>query len=261
MLYFPQLASGATGQYPIRKRRSVRTVLNDCLDGRSVKWADPAGPVTEWELHFAELSDGEVETLETFFLNVEGSLGSFTFLDPVGNLLCWSEDFSQPAWTKDPLLGIMGGGLDAWGGRTAYRLQNGTGANLRIQQTLEAPASYCYTLSLYARSDQPASLALLRDTGTLVVPVTTSWRRLVFSGDSQSAAETIAFGLQLAPGTTVDVCGIQVEPQPGASPYKRSDADGGVYADARLAADSLEITTEGPNRHGCVLRILHAEHS
>jgi hypothetical protein len=231
------------------------------MDGRSIRWADPAGTVTEWELQYSELSDEEAEALETFFLNVEGPLGSFTFLDPAGNLLCWSEDLTQPAWAKDPLLTVTGDVVDAWGGQTAFRLQSGSGANLRVQQTLEAPASYFYTMSLYARSSEPSQVTLVRGSDSLACRVTADWRRLAFSGNSQNAAETIAFGVQLRPGGTVEVCGLQVEAQPGASPYKKSGARGGVYPDARLQGDSLDITTEGPNRHACVLQVLHADHT
>ncbi|HZT34217.1 MAG TPA: hypothetical protein VFA33_30275 [Bryobacteraceae bacterium] len=260
MACFPQLATGATSQYPVQKRRSARTVMNACLDGSTLKWADPAGVVTEWELHFAELTDEELAALETFFLSMEGTLGSFTFLDPAGNLLCWSEDLAQPAWTKDPLLTVTGGIDDAWGGKRGFRLQNTGGGSQRLEQTLAAPAGYCYALSLYARSLQGAKVRLLRGTEASECQIAAAWRRLVFAGQSQSNADNIAFGVELDAGAVVDVCGLQVEAQPWASPYKRSNAKGGVYTDARFSTDSLEITTEGPGQHGCVLRVIHADH-
>ena len=261
MLYFPQLATGATGQYPIQKRRTVRTVVNACPDGSTVKWADPAGPVTDWEIHFNELSDDELDALEQFFLAAEGTLNPFTFLDPAGNLFCWSEDLSQPVWEKGAMLTASSGVADPWGTQRGFQLQNGGGAAARLTQTLEAPASYCYTVSLYARSSQGGQIRLVRGEETQACPVTTSWRRLHFSGDSQNTAENIAFGLELDAGAVAEVCGLQVEAQPGASTYQLSDGNGGVYAGARLADDVLEVTTQGPNRHACVLRIMHADHN
>jgi hypothetical protein len=260
MLYFPQLATGATSQYPIQRKRAARTVLNKCLDGSAVKWADAAGAVTSWELHFEELSDEELATLEQFFLAAEGTLNPFTFLDPAGNLLCWSEDLTQPAWQKDPLLTASSGVTDVWGTQGAFLLQNGSAGALRLAQSLEAPASYCYTLSLYARSDRAGQVRLLKGADALACRVATNWRRLYFSGDSQSAAANLAFGVELDAGTTVEVCGLQVEAQPGASTYQKSDGNGGIYTGARLGSDSLEITTQGPNRHACVLRVMHADH-
>ena len=32
MLYFPQLSTGAVGQYPIQKRRLTRTVVNEASE-------------------------------------------------------------------------------------------------------------------------------------------------------------------------------------------------------------------------------------
>ena len=41
MLYFPQLSTGAVGQYPIQKRRLTRTVVNEAFDGARFKLACP----------------------------------------------------------------------------------------------------------------------------------------------------------------------------------------------------------------------------
>ena len=155
---------------------------------------------------------------------------------------------------------MTSGTTDAWGTQRAFRLTNGSAGSLRLQQTLETPASYCYTLSLYARANQPGRIRLLRGTDALDCAVTPTWRRLFFTGDEQSTDESITFGVELDAGAAVEVCGLQVEAQPGASTYKKSDGKGGVYTEARLATDSLNITTHGPNRHACVLQVRHAEH-
>src|SRR5207244_9174402 len=91
MQCFPQLLTGASSQYPIQKRNSTRTIRNRCLDGREIKLADPAGSSIEWQLTFQELVDAEIASLLGFFVGTEGSLGTFTFLDPTDNLLAWSE--------------------------------------------------------------------------------------------------------------------------------------------------------------------------
>src|SRR5260370_15415366 len=115
MTYFPQLLTGASGQFPILKRNVTRTIRNQCLDGREIKLADPAASSLEWQLAFRELTDAEIASLLQFFLNVEGPLNTFTFLDPVDNLLQWSAPFHQAAWQKDPLLQLTGGAPDPAG--------------------------------------------------------------------------------------------------------------------------------------------------
>ena len=73
---------------------------------------------TEWRLRYEELTDGEMDTLRSFFEGVEGRLGTFTFLDPAGNLLAWSEQLDAEVWEKDPLVTVTGrpGGSRGHGG-------------------------------------------------------------------------------------------------------------------------------------------------
>jgi hypothetical protein len=122
MLVYPQLPTGAIGQFPIHKSRHWRTVLNAAPDGSSIKLADPGGGTTEWQLQYGELSDGELFTLQQFFNSVEGTLIAFTFLDPLSNLLAWSNQLDQSAWEAGPFLGVSNGIADPTGGQAAWQL-------------------------------------------------------------------------------------------------------------------------------------------
>ena len=128
MATYPQLGSGALSQFPVQKNRRARTVVNQAADGRTIKLADPAAKVTEWVLTYAELSDEEATALLGFFAATEGTLNGFTFLDPVGNLLAWSEQLDEAVWQKDPLLTLISGVADPRGGTQAWRLNYGGGA-------------------------------------------------------------------------------------------------------------------------------------
>ena len=70
---------------------------------------------------------------------------------------------------------------------------------------------------------------------------------------------SIRFAIEIGAGATVDVYGLQVEAQAGASGYKASTR-GGVYEDAHLGDDVLTITTTDVNRHSCTVKIIHANH-
>src|SRR5256885_15588700 len=67
MLYFPQLSSGATGQFPIRKRSIDKTIVNRAPDGRTIKYSDAGATLLEWQLAFQSLDDGEINVLQQFF--------------------------------------------------------------------------------------------------------------------------------------------------------------------------------------------------
>jgi|ERR1035441_317259 hypothetical protein len=260
MFYFPQLSSGATGQYPITRQRSARTVVNQSCQGYQVKLADPGAAITNWHLSFEEMSDEELAALEVLFQAVEGRLSPFTFVDPADNLLAWSDQQNQAVWQADPLLTLTGGAADPMGGMAAYQVTNPTPATLKLQQSINAPASLDYCLSLYARSDQSARVWLVRGSATYAQAISPQWTRPIFAGQLQDTGDSITFGIALDPGATVDVFGIQAEAQTTASLYKQTAETGGVYPNARFQNDTLTITTVGPSRHSCELDIVNVEY-
>lgn len=260
MIYFPQLSSGATGQFPIKRQREARTVVNQSCQGYQVKLADPAAAATEWHLSFEEMSDGELAALEVLFQAVEGRLTPFTFLDPVGNLLAWSQQQTQAVWQANPLLALTSGVTDPMGGTDAYQAANPTAATLTLQQSINAPASLDYCLSLYARSDQGTRVWLVRGSAMDAREAGPQWTRLTSAGRLEDMADSISFGIALDPGTSVQIFGIQVEAQATASSYKRTAETGGVYPNARFRDDTLTIITVGPGRHSCELDIVNVDY-
>lgn len=260
MIYFPQLASGATGQFPINRQRAARTVVNQSCENYNIKLADPKAATTGWHLSFDELSDQELAGLEALFQAAEGRLTSFTFLDPTDNLLAWSEQQDQAVWQKDPMLELIGGLPDPLGGSAAFQAGNTSGALQQIVQSLEAPASAEYCLSVYARSDQSTRAWLIRGSEIDARTLGQAWTRVTSAGGAPSQAGSITFGIAVDPGSTIEVFGIQVEAQTAASLYKRTADKGGVYPNARFRDDTLTITTVGPNRHSCELDIVNVEY-
>jgi hypothetical protein len=259
MAAYPQLGSGALGQFPVRKKRRTRTVVNQAADGSTIKLADPAGEVTEWQLTYTDLSDEEAAALRAFFGAAEGTLNGFTFLDPAGNLLAWSDQLDEDAWQKDPLLSLTGGIGDPRGSALAWRLSNGGGAEQGAGQTLAAPGEYQYCLSAYVRAATATSVGLTAGSQTARRAVASEWTRIAWTCSGDAQATSMRFGIEIAPGDAVEVYGLQVEAQTAASGYKASGR-GGVYEDAHLGDDVLTITSTDVNRHSCTVKIIHANH-
>ncbi len=259
MLYFPQLSTGAVAQYSIQKRRLARTVVNEALGGARVKLSDPNAAAVEWTLDFRTLSDNERDSLAQLYRNVEGRLGDFTFLDPIDNLLLWSEKLDEAVWERNLLLQITPGIADPNGGTAASRVANTGTAALAITQSVNAPGRFQYAFAVQARSDLVQELTLRRTTATRtqsasfgIGPV---WQRVVLSGKFTGTEEAVTFGIELPAQSTVDLFGIQAEAQPGASGYKKTLSKGGVYPAARFLDDALSITTDGPGQHSCRVRV------
>jgi hypothetical protein len=233
--------------------------VNTSLDGRPIKLADPGAETTEWQLAYAGLTDDEVAALQEFFAATEGTLNSFTFLDPTANLFAWSDKLDNAAWAKDPFFSIAGGIADLAGGTNAWHLNDSGGGAQNISQTLSAPAGYVYCLSVLARSAQLTVATLLHGTNRADRTLGTDWSRIVLTASGDASAESIAFGVELPAGGSADVFGMQVEPQAGASLYKPTTT-GGVYENARFRDDVLSITTTGVNSHSATINIIYANH-
>jgi hypothetical protein len=259
MLYFPQLSTAATAQYPAVKQRRRRTIVNQGGDGRKWKLADPAASVVEWELWFEGLTDAEWAAIAALFETVRGRAGEFTFLDPTDNLLVWSEDLSAAAWTKDPMIQVTGGVTDPTGGAAASRVVNPGQAPLRIKQTIAAPAGLIYCLSARVRDPGGSTVTLFQNADgaeqTTLFRATGQWTPVASSGALASIGETMTFGFELAPGGAIELYGIQAEAQVNSSPYKRTLSRGGIYPQARFSDDALSVTASGPKQHSVTIRI------
>ncbi len=255
MLVFPQLGTGALIQFPVKRRRQQRTVGDHAADGSVVKLADPAGAITEWTLSYSGLSDEELASLEEFFSAAEGTLNGFTFLDPTANLLAWSDQLDNSVWQRDPLLELAGNVPDPTGGTRAWHLVNRGMGEQGIVQTLSAPGGYLYCLSAYVRTGgAPIAVTLICGGSRFQRSVSSEWSRISISQNG-----TASFGLIIPAGAAVEVFGIQAEPQLTPSAY-RPGTTGGVYEDARLGDDRLEVVTTGVNEHSCTVNIIHANH-
>ena len=259
MAAYPQLESGALSQFPVQKKRRTRTVLNLAADGSMIKLADPAAEVTEWLLTYKDLSDEEAAALRAFFNDTEGTLNGFTFLDPAGNLLAWSEQLDNAAWQTGPLLTLTSEISDPFGGTRAWRLSNSGGAGQTIGQTLLSPGEYHYCLSAFVRAAATTSVQLMIGSEAARRAVTSEWTRIAWSSSGDEQATSVRFALEIGAGDAVDVYGLQAEAQTAASGYKASTR-GGVYQDARLGDDVLTITSTDVNRHSCTVKIIHANH-
>lgn len=257
MVVFPQLSTGVCGSFPIRRQRLTRTAVNDASDGRQYKLADTAGGSAGWDLRFAGLTDAEGAELSAFFDYAEGRLREFVFLDPAENLLAWSESLEESVWQRNGLLEVTPGFGDPVGTARASRLTNISGAALRIEQSLNVPAWFRYAFSGYFRN---GAAEMVRSTATLSevrgFVAGAEWRRALLSGSFSSAEEAVTFGLEIGPGQSVEVFGLQVEGQPGASGYRKTTSRSGVYAAARFDHDELGLVAEGPNRNSCQLRVV-----
>jgi hypothetical protein len=81
------------------------------------------------------------------------------------------------------------------------------------------------------------------------------WQRLTLGAELTTQQGTTTFGVTIPGGATVNVFGFQAEAQVGASSYKATSAQSGVYANASFLSDALAMTSEAPGIYSCPVRI------
>src|SRR5665213_1937905 len=220
MLVFPQLTTGAAALYPVIKQGQQRSVVNTLAGGNTVVYADPDAQIAGWQLRATGLTLAEWNAIESLFQQTSGMAGTFTFLDPVGNLLLESENFGAGAWTKGALVALTAGRGDPLGTTRATGLVNAGGSAAGLAQVLDVPGSFEYCLSVWARSTLGSAV-------TLVVA-----------------------------GGSIQLFGMQAEAQMGPSDYKITGAVGGVYSNARFASDQITVTAQGTDVYDAVIQIV-----
>jgi hypothetical protein len=252
MSNFPQIGRGTLAQFPIRRSRSRRSITNTLESSERITLSDAAAGEVEWKLSMTDLSDAETSAIAGLFQDMRGQFGSFLFVDPMANLLGWSEDFSRPDWQVG-LLTATGGLADPLGTSRAAVISNNAAGAQSIQQTIGLPGDYVACFSVWLSSDAPAQLLLGRDGRTLSVPAASRWKRAFLGGAGVPGAGQSTFSLTIPAGNSVKVWGFQVEAQPYPSKYRVTAGARGIYEETHFGTDELNLTRTGVGLSSCDL--------
>jgi hypothetical protein len=251
-LFFPQLTSGASAQYPIGKSRFIRTIQNVMADGSFYAAADPGAGRRQWQFSYSDLSFADVTALQGFFDLCQGPVQPFTFIDPTDNMLVESVDFTRAPWQPAAgLITLQSGVADPFGGTGAFTATNTSQIAQEIAQILTVPANYQYCFSVYARSEGISSVALTRvgmlPGETITCSLGPAWTRLVSTGHLNDGGTQLTVDIGLLPGQRVSLYGPQLEAQLAPSRYRSTTNIGAIYSNAHWAIEELPIVAEAPN--------------
>jgi hypothetical protein len=248
--FFPQLSSGAIGQYPIRKTKITRTVKNVMQDGSVISYADPNGGQLIWQLGYTALSFQALGLLTAHFNACQGRLQGFTFIDPTDNMLSSSSNLLASPWQSSSLIQLTGNREDPNGGLSAFTVTNNGQANQELSQMLAVSAGYQYCFSVYVLSAAPAPVELIRSGSasqqTNIGMAGPQWTRVVSSGALPDQGTTFTVAISLAPGQQITLYGPQLEAQILPSRY-RPTGNGGIYSNAHWGVDELAVSVDAPD--------------
>jgi hypothetical protein len=250
MSFFPQIGAGSVAQFPLRRRRTWRAIENRLESGERISLPDTASGQVEWQLSFQELTDAESTRLSDFFAAARGRFGSFLFIDPMANLLGWSEDLARPDW-QSGLLQSVAGVADPLGTNRASSITNSSPGTQSLQQAIAMPGEYVACFSVWIRTGISGPVTIGRDGRTKTFAAGPVWKRAYISGAGTAGSSQSSFFITLAAGQTVDAWGFQAEAQPYASQYKQSRAARGIYEETYFGTDELKITNTGVGLSSC----------
>ena len=255
MSWFPQIGSGAIVQFPTTRTRRWRAILNELESGEQIMLPDRTAGQIEWRLAFQDLTDAEATSLRSLFTSSQGSFGTFTFIDPLANLVGWSEDLTQPNW-QCGLLHTNGGITDPMGTKRASSISNPSAGTQALQQSLEISGDYVVCFSLWIRSDAAATILLQRDNAQTSVTTGPAWKREFLSTRGTAGATQSTFSVAIPAGQTIDLWGLQVEAQPYASVYKPTSTPEGIFEETWFENDELTITNTSMGLSSCEIRLI-----
>lgn len=253
MMWFPQIGEGSVAQFPLQRTRRWRDVENRLESGERLGLRDRASSFIEWRMSLRDLTDAEALNLRDLFGAMNGSYGTFSFVDPLANLLGWSEELTRPDWQAG-LIGATPGGSDPLGGQRAWNLFNSAGGEQAFGQTVSVPASYVACFSVWLRSDLQSTVLLARNGSRVACSIGPAWKRFWFSGLGSDDSAT--FGLVVAAGQSVQAFGWQAEAQPYPSQYKTTGPARGIHQETRFGADELNLRNTAPGLTACDLTLI-----
>jgi len=82
MAEFPKLKTGVVAQYPSDRSRQCFTSVYRFIDGLEQRFRTGTTPLKRWTIRFDLLDEGELSSMEIFFLGQAGRFGNFSFTDP-----------------------------------------------------------------------------------------------------------------------------------------------------------------------------------
>lgn len=259
MSYFPQFLSGSKiAQVPFNVVTGFNNDVVDMGSGRRHSRANygagldrfPDHALKKWALNYNNVTDAELTTLLAFWSSVQGPLGSFTLLDPDGNMVQYSELFSNAAWEKNDVVVDATGVDDPFGGSLATTMESvGTNGNMVAYVVPDGSASgFVITGSVWVRAQsggQQLAIGFV-DSGFSVlasktVSIPTSWRRISITTTlaTSSNIRLLIGGFGTWNSTQIDMFGAQCVPAPGPGGYVKSPTGYGIKK-CRFSDDALK---------------------
>ena len=183
----------------------------------------------------------------------QGQYGSFLFIDPMANLLGWSEDLSSRTGNWACSQPRLASAIPWERTRASSTDEPDAPERSRLQQTRRIPGDYIACFSAWVRSDVAGNnYHCARFAHSTLPRSVRMWKRVYVSGTGTTRRGCIDLLIVvLAAGQTVNVWGLQVEAQPYPSQYKQTARAREFTKKHISAATNWKITSTAPGLSSC----------
>jgi hypothetical protein len=256
--YFPQFGGITTGR-PYKTSDNYRTSKSKAHSGQEHTYAWRPLPYKKFEVNHPSMIDSDLTILEDFFDDMDGGLQEFRFLDPDGNLVQFSDAFSDATWTRANLT-VGSTVTDPFGGTLARSIAS-TGSEGSMFASVLAAGGYTgfyVCASIWARATSANQQFRIRiqnggPTTTYATQIVTlpqnTWRRVFVSAILDDDDIYVVYdGNGTWTGTTIQLFSAQVVPTPGPGPRVLTPGNYGFHQYCHFESDSIVKRHLGPNQ-------------
>jgi hypothetical protein len=266
-VYFPQvLSEGVTTSLPYESNLGYRTVLDRMENGKQYAYKWRTNPLGQFSVNLPLMTSSEVATLRDFIYACEGRLREFAFLDPGGNLVNYSDDFSHASWGNTAVT-VGGSVTDPFGGTEARLCTATSGNSLLFPTVLPSGNASGWVLcaSVWARALSPGQTLSIGfiDSGFGVLENTIwelpqdQWTRIhhTITLATSSYIRVLIGGFGTWNSTAIQLFSAQCVPMPGPGPRLLTPGADALRTKCRLGSDDINITNSGVNQFSATIPI------
>jgi hypothetical protein len=252
VLLFPVIhGNGGRAQYPNAVTFEHLTNQANLHCNAHIAYGWRTEPLARYTLNLKNLTDAEVSTLETFFASQNGRFGQFAYIDPTGNLLQYSDDYTQAPWTKACTVGASL--ADPAGGTAATVLSGDGSGNSSLTQVVTIDPTVtgslaCFSVYLKAVTAAGAFNVYLTDgtttTNQACVLTLGSWTRVSVPwtfGTPGNVTVGVGGSSSWTGTNQIAVFGPMLSMTAGAAPYLRTPGFAALRIYCRFDQDALDI--------------------
>ncbi len=255
-IQFPALDSGMLAHLPVELSIEKMTRATRFPDGSLLFAANEARTRYIWVLRYENLNPQEWQRMLNFIAATQRGAASFTFYDPVGNLLAHSGNLEDSIWLAPP--GLTVAPILDTNQSNAFILTNPTAQPLALSQSvsLVGPYTTCFSIRTKWVGGANFSLGLSDAVQSVSVSRTAgAWARHHVRLSSPGTPETRMASIIVPPTTQIIVAAPQLEIAANPGAPLETGSQSGVFPNSWLIQKSFDTQSVAPGAHSITLRI------